>query len=82
MSESIDLCCACGKELPNEKEFCYVNFRYQVPGLDKPEEILVAVACDKCAKESEDINTFPVIEALINARLVRISHPDKSFIPE
>ncbi len=77
----IDLCCACGKELPNENELAYVNFRYQVPGDNKPEQILVAATCDKCAKEAEDINLFPVLEVLINARVIRIENPDRSFKP-
>lgn len=76
-----DLCCACGIELPNEHELAFVNFRYQVPGDDKPEQILVAATCDKCAKDAEDPSTFPVIEVLINARIIRIEHPDRSFKP-
>lgn len=77
----VDLCCSCGVELPDEKEVFFVNFRYQIPGEDKPEQILVAATCDPCAKEAEDPNTFPVIEALINARIIRIEHPDRSFKP-
>ena len=76
-----DLCCSCGKELPNENELAFVNFRYQVPGDNKPEQILVAATCDSCAKEAEDINMFPVVEALINARIIRIEYPDRSFKP-
>jgi NMD protein affecting ribosome stability and mRNA decay len=79
--DSLDLCCACGKELPNEQELCYVNFRYMVPGEQTPERILVAATCDKCAKESEDPNAFPVIEALILARVLRIEYPDRVFRP-
>jgi len=77
-----DLCCACGKELPEEKDLFYVNFRYQVPGAGLPEQILVAATCDKCAKEAEDPNSFPVIEVLINARIIRIEHPERSFKPQ
>ncbi len=77
----VDLCCCCGKELPNEQDMFYINFRYQVPGIDKEERILVSAVCDKCSKEAEDPNQFPVIEALINARVIRIAHPEKSFVP-
>lgn len=77
----IDLCCACGLELPDENELCFVNFRYQVPGAGIPEQILVAATCDKCAKEAEDANQFPVIEALINCRVIRIENPERSFKP-
>lgn len=75
-----DLCCACGKELPGDPDQ-FVNFRYQVPGDGLPEQILVAATCDKCAKEAEDPNTFPVVELLINARIIRIEHPERSFKP-
>ncbi len=78
----IDICCACGKDMPDENDLAFVNFRYQVPGSGVPEQILVASTCDACAKDAEDINHFPVIEALINARLIRIEFPDKSFVPE
>lgn len=77
--KQVDLCCACGKELPDENELAFVTFRYQVPGEGKPESVLVAATCDKCAKEAEDANMFPVIEALINCRIIRLEHPDKRF---
>lgn len=80
-NDKIDLCCACGVELPDENELAFVSFRYQVPGDNKSEHVLVAVTCDKCSKEAEDPKQFPVIEALINARVIRIENPDRSFKP-
>lgn len=77
----IDLCCACGKDLPDERMLCFVNFRFQVPGAGMPEQILVAATCDACAKEAEDPNQFPVIEALINARVIRLENPERTFRP-
>jgi hypothetical protein len=77
----IDICCCCGKELKSEKEVAFVNFRYQVPGDNKPEKIVVAATCDPCAKEAEDPNLFPVIEVLINARIIRIESPTRTFTP-
>ncbi len=77
----VDLCCCCGKLLPDEHELCYVNFRYQVPGDNLPEKILVAATCDACAKDAEDINTFPVIECMILARVIRLENPDRKFTP-
>lgn len=81
MGKDIDLCCSCGVELPDESTLAFVNFRFQVPGAGLPEQILVAATCDKCAKEADDPNMFSVIEALINARIIRIEFPDKSFKP-
>lgn len=77
----IDLCTCCGKDLPDKSQLAYVNFRYQVPTEGIPEQILVAATCDICAKEADDANIFPVIEALILARVIRLEYPDKVFTP-
>lgn len=77
----VDLCCCCGKEMPDIKEHSYVNFRYQVPTLDLAEAVLVAVVCQSCAVEANSPNLFPVVEAFINARVIRIEHPEMVFTP-
>jgi len=79
--ERVDMCCACGKLLPNENDLAYVTFRYQVPGAGNNEQVLVAATCDPCAKDAEDAKTFPVIECLINARVIRLEQPGLKFTP-
>ena len=79
-NEGTDVCCACGADLPDESQLAFVNFRYQVPG-EGPERVLVAACCDKCAKEADDPALFPVIEGMINARIIRIERPDMKFKP-
>lgn len=80
--EEVDICCCCFDKLDKSKEEAFVNFRYQIPGQMKPEQILIAVVCDPCAKESDDPKLFPVIEALINAKMIRLQHPDLIFTPK
>ena len=77
----IDLCCCCGVEMVDPKTHCYVNFRYQVPGSMESEAVLVAVVCGQCASDSDNPLMFPLVEALINAKIIRIEHTDKTFTP-
>lgn len=77
-----DLCCCCGKELTDPKEHSYVNFRFQIPCTDSLEQVLVAVVCPQCATDSDNPKMFPIIEALINAKIIRIEKPDLLFTPK
>lgn len=78
----IDVCCCCGVEIPDKVDQCFINFRYHVPTSGKPDNVLVAVICPKCAAEADVPALFPVIEGLIVARIARIEHPNKMFTPD
>ncbi len=43
--------------------------------------MLVAVVCIDCGNEADDKRMFPVVEALINARVIRVEHSDMVFTP-
>lgn len=76
------VCICCFDSLDDVVDPYYVNFRFQIPGQKTPEQILIANVCDKCAKASDDPARFPVVEALILARVIRTEHPDMLFTPE
>ncbi len=68
--------------MPDSKDHHFVNFRYQVPQSGQNEAVLVAVVCVECGLEADDKKKFPVIEALINARIIRVEHSDMMFTPK
>ncbi len=79
----IDLCCGCGTELPDPAKHCYVNFRYHIPGTPlEATATLVAVVCNECANQADKKETFAAVEALINAKIIRIEHPEAYFTPK
>lgn len=78
----VDLCCACGILMKDVKEHNYVNFRFEVPGEEARERVLVAVVCKDCGKDAEDPLKFAVIEGMINAKVIRDQYPEKMFTPE
>lgn len=78
----IDLCLSCCKEIIDQRDVCYTNFRYEVPGSGQGDKILVAVVCPVCAKDSDDPALFPVIEVLINTKVIRIENPSLLFTPK
>lgn len=77
----VDICASCTKELPDTSCHHFVNFRYEVPGSGKGEAVLVAVVCDMCAKDADNPLAFPALEAIINARIIRIENADSVFTP-
>lgn len=78
MSEEAEVCCCCAADLQGQHE--YVKFRYQVPG-KTAEQVMTAAVCPTCAQESDTKVLFPVIEALLNARIIRMEYPDLKFTP-
>ena len=80
MSEQTDICICCGVDISDPASQEYVRFRYQIPG-HPTENILTAVVCHTCADDSDNKLKFPAIEALINARVIRIENPNIKFTP-
>ena len=79
---NISICLCCMSDLTLIQEPFMVNFRYQVPGEGKPEVIVIAEVCDKCAKESDDPSKFPALECIILCRVIRLEHEEKLFTPQ
>lgn len=76
-----NLCCCCAEEFP-ESRLAYLEFRYNVPGVEGEQASAVALVCPGCFKDGNDPCLFPVVESLINCNLIRVEHPTKVFTPE
>jgi hypothetical protein len=73
----MNFCCAC-KEVLEEGEGELVSCTLTVPG--QPEMRVAANVCYSCA---DDYEKYPaMIEALINARIIRVQYPELKFTPE
>ena len=79
--EKADLCCSCGEQLGEPATQCYIKFRYQIPGTEAA-NVLVAVVCPTCAADAENPAKFPVVESMINAKIIRIENDSLIFTPE
>lgn len=78
--DRIDMCCICCKDVKKEDR-CFMRFRYQVPGTDG-EFLLVACICPECAVEAEDPKLFVGLEAILNANIIRMRHPEITWTPK
>ncbi len=73
-------CCMCTKEIVPESKGVLLAVDYSEPA--QPSTQFMAIVCADCANEAARSNeSFSATEALINARIVRLQNPDKSFYP-
>ena len=81
MSKDLGVCLYCDKTIPDGIPEHAVQFRYEIPGTDRAPSILMAETCEECSKLADDPKLFPVIEAILNAKIIRLANPDLEFTP-
>ena len=81
MTSEINFCCCCGNDVANAGGMHFVKVDYIVPDFGIKKEFM-AVVCWYCYRDSNTVTLSPVVEALINAKVIRFQYPDLLFTPK